>query len=79
MTETGWYSWNVIYIRKQNMSENEIIETSSETTPEKNPSVGSFLWELARIMIIAFIVMVGFRYFVAEPFIVSGSSMQEGM
>lgn len=75
MTETGWYSWNVIYIRKQNMSENEIIETSSETTPEKNPSVGSFLWELARIMIIAFIVMVGFRYFVAEPFIVSGSSM----
>ncbi|HEX3099996.1 MAG TPA: signal peptidase I, partial [Patescibacteria group bacterium] len=54
----------------------EITEIDSEETPpEKNVSVGSFLWELARIVIIAFIVMIGFRYFVAEPFIVSGSSM----
>lgn len=55
--------------------ENSIKITSSETSPEKNGSVGSFLWELSRIVIIAFIIMVGFRYFVAEPFIVSGSSM----
>ncbi len=57
------------------MSENEIIVESEDTTPEKSPSVGSFLWELARIVIIAFIVMIGFRFFIAEPFIVSGSSM----
>lgn len=48
---------------------------SEETTSEKNVSVGSFLWELARIVVIAFVVMIGFRFFIAEPFIVSGSSM----
>ena len=57
------------------MLENEIIGPGSEVPPDKNPSVGSFLWELARIIIIAFVVMIGFRFFVAEPFIVSGSSM----
>lgn len=57
------------------MIENEIVGPNPEVTPDKTPSVGSFLWELARIIIIAFIVMIGFRFFVAEPFIVSGSSM----
>jgi signal peptidase I len=57
------------------MSDNEIIVQSDEVTPEKTPSVGSFLWELARIVVIAFVIMIGFRFFVAEPFIVSGSSM----
>ncbi len=56
------------------MYDNQIIEQSDDTT-EKNPSVGSFLWELARIVVIAFVIMIGFRFFVAEPFIVSGSSM----
>lgn len=50
----------------------EIVEANSQ---EPTPTAGSFLWELARIIVIAFIVMIGFRYFVAEPFIVSGSSM----
>ncbi len=40
-----------------------------------NPSVRSFVWELARVVIIAFVIMLVFRLFVAEPFIVSGSSM----
>ncbi len=57
------------------MSEENIQITSTDTPPEKTPSVGSFLWELSRIVLIAFIIMIGFRYFVAEPFIVSGSSM----
>ncbi len=57
------------------MLENEVIIESEETTPEKTPSVGSFLWELARIVVIAFVIMIGFRFFVAEPFIVSGNSM----
>lgn len=57
------------------MSENRIEIESVETPPEKNSSVGSFLWELARIVVVAFIVMIGFRFFVAEPFIVSGNSM----
>lgn len=57
------------------MSEENIKIEDVETPPEKNVSVGSFLWELARIVVIAFIVMIGFRFFIAEPFIVSGSSM----
>ena len=57
------------------MSDQNIEIESAETPPEKNVSVGSFLWELARIVVIAFVVMIGFRFFVAEPFIVSGSSM----
>lgn len=57
------------------MSDERIKIESTETSVEETPRVGSFLWELARVVIIAFVVMVGFRYFVAEPFIVSGSSM----
>lgn len=47
----------------------------SEENPEKKSSVSSFLWEISRIVIIAFVIMIGFRTFVAEPYIVSGSSM----
>lgn len=50
-----------------------VIESASEN--EQQPTTGSFLWELIRIVIIAFVVMVVFRIFVAEPFVVSGSSM----
>ncbi|MDQ3018728.1 MAG: signal peptidase I, partial [bacterium] len=57
------------------MSQNEVHIESGDDTQEKNPSVGSFLWELARVVLIAFVVMIAFRFFVAEPFIVSGSSM----
>lgn len=55
--------------------ENNQNITNEETQTEKTPSVSSFLWEISRIVIIAFVVMLGFRFFVAEPFIVSGSSM----
>lgn len=57
------------------MSEQKIIVESTEEEGENAPNVGSFLWELARVVIIAFVVMIGFRFFIAEPFIVSGSSM----
>lgn len=51
------------------------IHIEPDNNQESNPTVGSFLWELSRIIIIAFVLMVGFRIFIAEPFIVSGSSM----
>lgn len=60
--------------KKQNMSEQKIV-IESATEEESQPTTGSFLWELIRIIIVAFILMVGFRIFVAEPFVVSGSSM----
>ncbi len=58
-------------------NENFTVEsTSNAPDPEmNNQTVGAFLWDLARVVLIAFVVMVGFRYFIAEPFIVSGSSM----
>ena len=50
-----------------------VIEPANEE--EQQPTTGSFLWELARIIIIAFVLMIAFRVFIAEPFVVSGSSM----
>ncbi len=62
--------------------EQKISEQTTEDTVEpvmiaegKSPSVGSFVWELARVVIVAFAIMLVFRLFIAEPFIVSGSSM----
>lgn len=49
----------------------QIWEEERETTQ----TVGSFLWELVKIFIIALVIIVPLRLFVAEPFIVSGSSM----
>ncbi len=38
-------------------------------------SVGAFIWDLVKILIIALIIIIPFRRYVAEPFVVSGSSM----
>jgi len=38
-------------------------------------SVGAFIWDMVKILIIALVIIVPFRMFVAEPFVVSGSSM----
>ena len=56
------------------MSEQKLVIEPAEELEQK-PSVRSFMWELIRIIIVAFILMVAFRIFVAEPFVVSGSSM----
>ena len=36
---------------------------------------GAFFWDLLKIFIIALVIIVPFRMFIAEPFVVSGSSM----
>ena len=38
-------------------------------------AIGSFIWDLLKILILALVIIVPLRVFVAEPFIVSGSSM----
>lgn len=38
-------------------------------------SAGAFIWDLVKILVIALVIIVPFRMFVAEPFVVSGSSM----
>jgi signal peptidase I len=42
---------------------------------EKKESAGQSFWELARFAIIAIAIVVPIRIFIAQPFIVSGSSM----
>ncbi len=42
---------------------------------ETAQTIGSFIWELVRVFVIALAIIVPLRIFIAEPFIVSGSSM----
>ena len=49
------------------------MEPSLES-PQKRE--GNFLWELIKFAVIAFIIVVPIRTFVAQPFIVSGASME---
>ncbi len=51
------------------------IQIEPDTTPENEPTSQSFLWDLTKMVVLAFALMIGFRIFIAEPFIVSGSSM----
>ena len=53
------------------------VETNTKnlTPPEESTSVAGFFWDLFKIFVIAFIITAPFRLFVAEPFVVSGSSM----
>src|SRR3989344_2792150 len=52
-------------------------EDQNKNMPEQaaSASIGAFVWDLAKILIIALVIIVPFRIFVAEPFVVSGSSM----
>ncbi len=43
--------------------------------PRKSQSVKQSFWELVRFAIIALIIVIPTRLFIAEPFVVSGSSM----
>ncbi len=56
------------------------MEMENKTTISESPespqgSVGQFLWDLVKILLVALIIIVPFRMFIAEPFVVSGSSM----
>ncbi|HVY67481.1 MAG TPA: signal peptidase I [Patescibacteria group bacterium] len=55
-----------------------------EDSQNKNPvpqqqeaaqTVGSFIWDLVKILVIALVIIIPFRTFIAEPFVVSGASM----
>ena len=52
------------------------------TPPELNSegsslqAAGAFIWDLVKILALALIIIIPFRMYVAEPFVVSGSSMQ---
>ena len=56
------------------------METQTNQNPEPSKdsalrTAGAFIWDLVKILIIALVIIVPFRMFIAEPFVVSGSSM----
>lgn len=56
------------------IEENKIPPADEGGSALKN--VGVFIWDLVKILIIALVIIVPFRMFVAEPFVVAGSSME---
>lgn len=59
------------------MSE-EIVQQQTPI-PEAESGVsefGRFVWELVKVFVISMIIVLLVRYFIAQPFIVSGSSME---
>ena len=49
-------------------------QKSNQPGPLSN--VALFVWDLVKILIISLIIILPIRYFLAQPFIVSGSSME---
>jgi signal peptidase I len=43
--------------------------------PEKNETRGSFLKEILKLIVVAAIIIIPFRLYIAQPFIVDGASM----
>lgn len=55
---------------------NEDLTTSNPvSTPEQNRTWRQEVWETLRFLIIALLIVVPVRIFIAQPFIVSGASM----
>ncbi len=50
-------------------------ETNQELTQKPTKKFLPFLWELIKIAVVAFIIVAPIRYFLFQPFIVSGESM----
>ncbi|MCL5009294.1 MAG: signal peptidase I [Patescibacteria group bacterium] len=52
-------------------------ETNSQENQNQSPvaSFGLFLWDLVKIFLLAMVIILPVRTFLAEPFMVSGSSM----
>lgn len=53
----------------------EILDLTKNKVPVKKESKGQSFWEIARFAIVAIAIVVPIRIFIAQPFIVSGSSM----
>lgn len=58
---------------KENTTEN--IPKGNNLDPATEKTTGQSVWELVRFALIAILIVIPIRFFLAEPFIVSGSSM----
>jgi signal peptidase I len=50
--------------------------TENQETESGFKELGLFVWDLVKVLIIAMAIILPIRYAVAQPFIVSGSSME---
>ncbi len=50
-------------------------ENTAETKPEKTMTAKESFWDLAKFVVILLAIVIPFRMYVAQPFIVHGSSM----
>jgi signal peptidase I len=55
--------------------ENQNKNPGSQSNGSSWQAVGAFVWDLVKILVIALVIIIPFRTFIAEPFVVSGSSM----
>ncbi len=53
--------------------ENKNQEPMDKESPLR--AIGTFVWDLFKILVVALVIIVPFRMFIAEPFVVSGHSM----
>jgi len=58
-------------------NQQEVTRTQADLPEVKNDSTENSFWEIARFAIIALIIVLPVRWFIAQPFIVSGASMQD--
>jgi signal peptidase I len=60
------------------MNSHEPLQVSSAHIPDPDEmyGVGSFLWEIVKILLLAFVVIIPIRVFFFQPFFVQGSSME---
>lgn len=57
------------------MQENSNQNQQNQEDGPSKQGVGAFIWDMVKILVIASLIILPFRTFVAEPFVVSGSSM----
>jgi len=55
--------------------EEENIVTPETSTPQKPQGIFGYIWEILRFVLLAIIIVVPIRVYVAQPFVVSGASM----
>lgn len=53
-----------------------VPEGSAQNVPRRASRIFSELWEIARVLLISAVIILPIRYFVAQPFVVRGASME---
>ena len=53
----------------------EIMEPNSPKNPANRPPIMFEIWEWIKVIVIALLIAIPVRYFIAEPFVVDGASM----